>query len=413
MSSDTQHYDIVIAGGGMIGTSLALALAPLGLHVAVVEAIARREAAQPSFDDRSTALSRSTQRMFEAMGLWTDIVAASTPIRAIHVSDQGRFGFSHIDAEEQGVEALGYVVINRVLGGVLQNALDDLDGVDVLCPARIVDVELAPDHASAVVEGADSERIELSCDLLVAADGANSAVREMMGIAAQKSDYGQRAVIGNLLPEKEIDNTAYERFTQQGPLAVLPVADGRAGFVWSVFEEDAERVMALDDDEFLAELQQEFGYRLGTFSRVGKRASYPLILSRALRLTATRSVLIGNSAHGLHPVSAQGFNLGMRDVAAIVDCVADAKRSSGNFDPGTVSMLEQYSSWRRADQQKLVRFTDSLVKLFGTERWPLRTLRNIGMLGFDLVPGVRSVFAKHSMGLAGRLPRLSRGVPIE
>ena len=413
MSSDTQHYDIVIAGGGMIGTSLALALAPLGLHVAVVEAIARREAAQPSFDDRSTALSRSTQRMFEAMGLWTDIVAASTPIRAIHVSDQGRFGFSHIDAEEQGVEALGYVVINRVLGGVLQNALDDLDGVDILCPARIVDVELAPDHASAVVEGADSEQIELSCDLLVAADGANSAVREMMGITAQKSDYGQRAVIGNLLPEKEIDNTAYERFTQQGPLAVLPVADGRAGFVWSVSEEDAERVMALDDDEFLAELQQEFGYRLGTFSRVGKRASYPLILSRALRLTATRSVLIGNSAHGLHPVSAQGFNLGMRDVAAIVDCVADAKRSSGNFDPGTVSMLEQYSSWRRADQQKLVRFTDSLVKLFGTERWPLRTLRNIGMLGFDLVPGVRSVFAKHSMGLAGRLPRLSRGVPIE
>ena len=413
MSSDTQHYDIVIAGGGMIGTSLALALAPLGLHVAVVEAIARREAAQPSFDDRSTALSRSTQRMFEAMGLWTDIVAASTPIRAIHVSDQGRFGFSHIDAEEQGVEALGYVVINRVLGGVLQNALDDLDGVDILCPARIVDVELAPDHASAVVEGADSEQIELSCDLLVAADGANSAVREMVGITAQKSDYGQRAVIGNLLPEKEIDNTAYERFTQQGPLAVLPVADGRAGFVWSVSEEDAERVMALDDDEFLAELQQEFGYRLGTFSRVGKRASYPLILSRALRLTATRSVLIGNSAHGLHPVSAQGFNLGMRDVAAIVDCVADAKRSSGNFDPGTVSMLEQYSSWRRADQQKLVRFTDSLVKLFGTERWPLRTLRNIGMLGFDLVPGVRSVFAKHSMGLAGRLPRLSRGVPIE
>ena len=413
MSSDTQHYDIVIAGGGMIGTSLALALAPLGLRVAVVEAIARRETAQPSFDDRSTALSRSTQRMFEAMGLWADVVAASTPIRAIHVSDQGRFGFSHIDAEEQGVEALGYVVINRVLGGVLQDALDDLEGVDVLCPGRIVDVEFAPDHARAVVEGADSEQIELSCDLLVAADGANSAVREMMGITAQKSDYGQRAVIGNLLPEKNIDYTAYERFTHQGPLAILPVADGRAGFVWTVSEKDAERVMALDDDQFLAELQQEFGYRLGAFSRVGKRASYPLILSRALRLTATRSVLIGNSAHGLHPVSAQGFNLGMRDVAAIVDCVADAKRSSGDFDPGTVSVLEQYSSWRHADQQKLVRFTDSLVKLFGSKRSPLRTLRNIGMLGFDLVPGVRSVFAKHTMGLAGRLPRLARGVPIE
>ena len=411
MSSRTKHYDIVIAGGGMIGTCLALA--PLGLRVAVVEAIARQEAAQPSFDDRSTALSRSTQRMFEAMGLWPDVVAAATPIRGIHVSDKGRFGFSHIDAEEQGVEALGYVVINRVLGGVLQDALDELDGVNVLCPARIVDIDLAPDAAKAVVEDDNDERTVLSCDLLVAADGANSAVREMMGITAQKSPYGQRAVIGNLQPEKSIDNTAYERFTQQGPLAVLPVADDRAGFVWTVSEEDAERVMTLDDDEFLVELQKEFGYRLGAFSRVGKRASYPLILSKALRLTATRSVLVGNSAHGLHPVSAQGFNLGMRDVAALVDCIADARTSSADFDPGASSLLEQYASWRRSDQKKLVRFTDSVVRLFGTDRRPLRTLRNIAMLGFDLVPGVRAAFAKHTMGLAGRLPRLSRGVPIK
>jgi 2-octaprenyl-6-methoxyphenol hydroxylase len=408
-----EHYDIVIAGGGMIGTSLALALAPLGLRVAVVEAVARKAAAQPSFDDRSTALSRSTQRMFEAMGLWPEIVAASTPIRGIHVSDQGRFGFSHIDADEQGVEALGYVVINRVLGAVLQDALDSLKGVDVVCPARIVDIELAPDCATAIVMDADNRRQTLSCDLLVASDGANSAVREMMGIVAQKSHYGQRAVIGNLLPEKDIDFMAYERFTQQGPLAILPVADGRAGFVWTVSEDDADRVMALDDDAFLAELQQQFGYRLGAFSRVGKRASYPLILSKALRLTATRSVLIGNSAHGLHPVSAQGFNLGMRDVAAIVDCIADARTSKAAFDPGNAALLEQYASWRRSDQKKLVRFTDGLVKLFGSERRPLRTLRNIGMLGFDLVPGVRSAFAKHTMGLAGRLPRLSRGVPIK
>ena len=408
-----RHYDIVIAGGGMIGTSLALALAPLGLRVAVIEAVARKAAAQPSFDDRSTALSRSTQRMFEAMGLWPDIVAASTPIRGIHVSDQGRFGFSHIDASEQGVAALGYVVINRVLGGVLQNALDDLEDVDVICPARIVGIDLAPDRATANVVDADGDERALSCKLLVASDGANSVVRAMMGITAQKSDYGQRAVIGNLLPEKDINCMAYERFTQQGPLAILPVADGRAGFVWTVAEADADRIMALDDSAFLEELQEQFGYRLGTFSRVGKRASYPLVLSKAIRLTATRSVLIGNSAHGLHPVSAQGFNLGMRDVAAIVDCIADGRSADKAFDTGNATMLEQYASWRKSDQKKLVRFTDGLVKLFGSERRPLRTLRNIGMLGFDLVPGVRSAFAKHTMGLAGRLPRLARGVPIK
>ncbi|MDH5456882.1 MAG: FAD-dependent monooxygenase, partial [Gammaproteobacteria bacterium] len=302
------------------------------------------------------------------------------------------------------------------LGGVLQDALDNLNGVDLVCPARIVDVELAPDTAAAVVEDADGKQQTLTCDLLVASDGANSTVRELMGIGSQKSHYGQRAVIGNVRPEIDIDNVAYERFTEQGPLAVLPVADGRAGFVWTVSEEHADRVMALDDAAFLAELQEQFGFRLGTFTKVGKRASYPLILSKALRLTATRSVLIGNSAHGLHPVSAQGFNLGMRDVAAIVDCIAELPAcgqgpAARGSDPA--EMLERYANWRRSDQKKLVRFTDSLVKLFVSERRPLRILRDMGMLGFDLVPGVRSVFAKHTMGLAGKLPRLSRGVPIK
>ena len=354
--------------------------------------------------------------MFEAMGLWDEIIAASTPIRNIHVSDQGRFGFSHIDAEEQGVEALGYVVINRVLGKVLQSALESAAGADVMCPASIVDIDLAPDKARVVIESGTDDQKTLDCKLLVAADGANSSVRDLMGISAQRSDYDQRAVIGNLVPERKHECRAFERFTPQGPLAMLPLADDRAAFIWVVSEHDAERVLALDDDAFLAELQQEFGYRLGEFSRAGKRASYPLSLSKALRLTATRSVLVGNAAHGLHPVSAQGFNLGMRDVAALCDCIADAaeKRTDAEeFDPGDELLLQRYANWRRKDQKKLVRFTDSLVKLFGASWQPLRALRNVGMIGFDLIPGVRSVFAKHTMGLAGHLPRLSRGVPLK
>ena len=406
-------YDIVIAGGGMIGTSLALALAPLGLRVAIVEAVERKADQQPSFDDRSTALSRSTQRMFEAMELWPAIVAAATPIRNIHISDRGRFGFSHISAEEQRVEALGYVVINRVLGSVLQQALGASDNVDVICPARIVGVTLQAGSASAVVERDSGEQQSVSCRLLVAADGANSSVRDMLGIAAQTQCYEQRAVIGNLLPEKSLDHRAFERFTEQGPLALLPLADDRAGFVWTVSEAEAERVLALDDVAFLHELQEQFGYRLGTFSRVGKRASYPLLLSKAARLTATRSVLVGNAAHGLHPVAAQGFNLGLRDVAALCDCIADTRREADSFDPGSEQLLERYANWRRDDQNKLVRFTDGIVKLFGSSRRPLRALRNVGMLGFDLIPGVRSLFARHTMGLAGRLPRLSRGVPLK
>jgi 2-octaprenyl-6-methoxyphenol hydroxylase len=236
----------------------------------------------------------------------------------------------------------------------------------------------------------------------------------MVGISASRVDYEQLAVVGNLKPEKPPMNRAFERFTDSGPIALLPVTDDRAAFVWSLPPAKADEVMQLSDEAFTKELQDAFGFRLGTLTRVGRRATYPLALSKASRLTAGRCVLIGNAAHGLHPVAAQGFNLGLRDVAALSDCIADARTdSNATIDAGDAEILEKYAKWRRADQQKLVGITDGIVRLFGSTSAPVRALRNLGMLGFDLVPGVRSLFARHMMGLAGRLPRLSRGVPLE
>jgi 2-octaprenyl-6-methoxyphenol hydroxylase len=413
MTRSKTDFDVIIAGGGMIGTTAALALAPLGLRIGVVEAASRSGVDQPSFDDRSTALSRSSQRLLEALGLWSSVNAAAAPIRHIHVSDQGRFGFAHIDAEHQRVDALGYVVINRQLGSVLQEALARAANVVEHCPARITAVESAADAVFVHMEGDSAPEQRCSASLLVVADGAHSSVREQLGIAVAQTDYGQHAIIGTVETERPIGDTAYERFSTRGPLAVLPVPGQHASFIWTVEDSDAARIGALADAPFLGELQSAFGNRLGAFRRAGRRSAYPLALSKALRVTARRSVLVGNAAHGLHPVAAQGFNLGLRDVATLADCIADALADGSSCQAiGERDVLERYAEWRRHDQRKLVGFTDGLVRLFTSGHGPLRTARDLGMLAFDLVPGVRREFARHTMGLAGRLPRLSRGVPL-
>jgi 2-octaprenyl-6-methoxyphenol hydroxylase len=400
--------DVAIAGGGMVGLSLAAALAPLPLSVAVIEPVAPDASLQPSFDARTTALSAGSRRVLEGIGVWAGIAAAATPIRRIHVSERGAFGFARLTAGEQGVAALGYTIENRLLGAALR---ERCAGIARLTQVGASARELAPAEGGLRLVSDRGDGIVAR--LVVAADGAQSALRKALGIEATVSDYVQQAVIAHVDTERFHDYTAYERFTPEGPIAVLPIGEGRSAVVWTLAPEPARRALELDDDKFIAELQQAFGTRLGRFTRVGRRQAYPLALTRADRLTAARAVIVGNAAQGLHPVAGQGFNLGLRDVAALAELLAEDCAARGNAaDPGATALLQRYAEWRRPDREAVIRFTDSLVRGFGMPLASLRALRATGLLAFDLLRPVKQEFARRTMGLAGRQPRLVRGLPL-
>jgi 2-octaprenyl-6-methoxyphenol hydroxylase len=403
-------HDIAVAGGGLVGASLALALAPLGLRIALVEAAAPGTADHPSFDERTTALANGSVRVFRSLGVWRHMEREATPIRRIHVSDQGRFGTARIDAVEQGLESLGCVVPNRVIGAALQRGLRECASIDVFAPARVLGSELEDGWRRLRFEIDGTER-QVAARLVVAADGARSMVREQAGIAAEHWEYGQTAIIATLVSQRFHDHVAYERFTPEGPIAVLPLADGRCGLVWTRHPEQAARLLALPDDAFLAELQQAFGFRLGRLLSVGRRQSYELGLWRAERHVGERLAVVGNAAQALHPIAGQGFNLGLRDAASLAEVLADAIADGAN-DTGAPGPLAAYSTWRDQDQRRIVAFTDGLVRLFATPFGPLRMLRSAGLLAFDALPPAKSALARLSVGASGRIPRLARGVPL-
>jgi 2-octaprenyl-6-methoxyphenol hydroxylase len=408
--SDTNasDCDIAIAGGGMVGLSLAAALAELPFKVVVIEPVAAEADHQPSFDARTTALSGGSRRVFEGIGVWAAVASSATPIRRIHVSERGSFGMARLTAEEQGVAALGYTVENRRLGAALRERCAALSSLR-LCSASVR--EAAASDSGALLVTDRGERI--AARLVVAADGAQSAVRAALGIGARVSDYRQQAVIAHVDTARFHEYTAYERFTPEGPIAVLPIAEGRSAVIWALAPEAAARALALNDARFISELQLAFGLRLGRFTRVGRRQSYPLALTRSEHVTATRAVILGNAAQGLHPVAGQGFNLALRDVAALAELMAeDVAVTGAAADPGSANLLERYAAWRKPDREAVVRFTDSLVRGFGLPFAPARMLRASGLLLFDLLRPVKHEFARRTMGLAGRQPRLVRGLPL-
>lgn len=397
------EYDILIAGGGMVGASMALALAGLGLDVAVVEPMPVRSDAQPSYDERVTAFSAGSRSILEQMTLWPALAEHATPIEHIHVSERGRCGFSRLHAADEGVEALGYIMPNRVYGAALHGALRKRSGVSMLCPASVESVTIDKAWAQARLT-ADDRQIETRAKLLIVADGARSPLRERLGVHATVHDYHQSAIIANVTPSEHHGYWAYERFTSQGPVAMLPMSAGRVGAVWTVAADAADAALALDDETFLHSLQALFGYRLGRFVRAGRRFAYPLKLLRAERQVGPRFAVIGNAAHSLHPVAGQSFNLSLRDVATLAEVVGDT--IARGEDPGAIAALECYAARRRRDQRLTVGITDGLMRTFAPRFVPLAKARNAGLLGFDMLPGVKHLFARQTMGLAGRLPRV-------
>lgn len=404
-------YDVLIAGGGLVGSSLALALATRPLRIGIIEAVPPISIAkeQPSFDSRAIALAFGSRRIFEGIKCWPAIAPEATPIRHIHVSDRGRFGVTRMDAAQAGLPALGYVVEVRILGRALYQKLTGFSQVEIISPAKVVNITTETARIQVQIALHNSIRT-LSARLLVAADGGHSLVRQLLQIPTRRINYGQTAIIANITTEQSHQHTAFERFTDTGPLALLPLGKERSNLVWTVRDAQAPYLAAVDEETFLSHLQQRFGHRLGRFTRTGKRHTYPLQLLRAKRQIGHRAVLIGNAAHTLHPVAGQGFNVGLRDVAALAQILVDAH--DAGRDLGAQDALSAYTRWRCKDQRLVTEFTDTIVHLFSNNSAALSLARDLGLTALDLLPPVKQLLMRQAMGLAGWQPRLARGLPL-
>ena len=390
------RVQLAIIGGGLVGASLALALQEgarqRGWRILLIEPFAPGNSYQPSYDARSSALSYGTRQIYERLGLWPALSARAEPIRQIHVSDRGRFGATRLSAESEGVPALGYVVENAWLGQCLWQALD-AEVVEWRCPAEVTALQALGDGYRLTL----NDGSQLDCDLAVLADGGRSGLREQLGITVKTTPYGQNALIANISTAEAHQGQAFERFTDEGPMALLPLSENRSALVWTRQGSDAQRLAALPDREFLAELQQVFGYRLGALTQVGARHLYPLSLVEASEQVRPHLVVLGNAAHSLHPIAGQGYNLSLRDTLALAEALLDSPATPGDF-----SVLQDYLQRQRLDQQMTVGFSDQVTRLFSTAQPLLVAGRNLGLLGLDLLPPAKHWFARQAMGLGTR-----------
>lgn len=387
---------VIIVGGGMAGATLALAISSLTqgkMPVALVEAQRPDSRQHPGFDARAIALAHGTCQQLDSIGIWSALADCATAIEHVHVSDSGHSGFVNLWARDYRVPALGQVIELHDAGKRLFALLQQAPGVTLHCPATVIDVVRTAESATVTLDNGQ----QLSAKLLVAADGSHSALAKACNIQWQQQDYQQIAVIANVTTSEPPNGRAFERFTRNGPLALLPMSQGRSSLVWCHAKEDRAQVDSWDDAQFLAQLQRAFGWRLGKMLHAGKRHSYPLQLLTATRHVSHRLALVGNAAQTLHPIAGQGFNLGLRDVMSLAETIAQA-----GGDPGDYKVLSQYQQRRQPDQQATIGITDGLIRLFANRYGPLVVGRNLALMSMEQIPAIRDTFARRTLGWVDR-----------
>lgn len=404
----TASHDVLIVGGGLVGASLAIALNSLGIDVALLEA-APPGALPAVFDQRNLSFAEATVNALRALDVLPRLRAPTGAIARIHISRNGDFGRVLLNAADYGRAAFGQVVVARDFGDALASKLDDLPRLTRYRPARFVGFaeDTVDGLRQARVVDADGERL-IAARLVVAADGSASAVREALGIAVEHYDYRQTLFVSRVRAERPPDGTAWERLTDHGPTAVLPRGDGHYGTIHGVASDEADAVAALDDAAYLQRLQRVFGWRAGRLLEAGPRSAYPIMRALAQRIVAPRAVMVGNAAQSLHPIGAQGFNLGLRDALTLVECI-DAGRARGE-DAGSAAVLAEYARRRREDRERTIAFSDGLARWTSNPSPSVSPLRSLGLFALENDPALRAMLVGGAMGYRGDVPQLCREV---
>ena len=406
--TSSASYDLIIVGAGMIGSALAICLRNSNLKIAVVESREVNVQSARSFDDRNLVLSLASQRILHSMQLWQTLVSYATPINKIHVSEQDRYGAVNLTADDFNANALAFAIKARDLAQTMHEKLGSMDNVELFCPATVTAITQHTSHDDVYITYQNHSQV-ISASLVVLADGTNSFCRQLLGFECQQKQYHQQAIVSNVVTELPLNNTAYERFSSQGPMALLPTTNQtEAGLVFCVNQSELDYYLGLSDEEFLCHLTERFSRRLGRFLKVGTRSHYPLSLLTVETPYKGRSLLMGNAAHTIHPNAAQGFNLGLRDVACLSELLTESVNDK--FDIGSPSLLQRYEKQRLDDQTRIIRFTDGLAEIFYNDDVFKKIIRGKAMALLETLPPLKRSLMVRAMGLYGNQANMVKQV---